>query len=132
MSQSETDFEPRYYTLDRTKESEQFLFSHNGLFNLWNKILLFHWNEVYLLLIAPLDMLESSDSETEVVSSKEKAEAIYAFWDYVDVLDECLKEMLDGIYTYGDRDLYTSYARLIKNMLKLTKECINKEVDSDD
>ena len=128
MSQPEMDFEPRYYTLDRTPESEQFLFAHNGLFNLWNKILIFRWNDINVVLIDSRGSLKPSSSKEGVQPTKELTEAIYAFWDYyTGVLGKCLREMLEGAHAYTVRDFYISYVALIKNMLTLTKACINKE-----
>lgn len=114
----ETDFEPHCYTLDRTLSSKQFLFSHNGLFNLWNKFLLFHWNDDYFLLMAPPDMTESFFSKKNVKPIKNITESAHIFVKhYIDVLEKCVIEMIENNQGYIGRHFSMECVRLFKSML---------------
>ena len=121
MGKSETDFEPHCYTLDRTLTSKQFLFSHNGLFNLWNKFLLFHWNDDYFLLMAPPDMTERFFKEkckTSKNITKNITEAAHIFVKhYIDALEKCVIEMIENNQGYIGRHFSMECVRLFKSML---------------
>lgn len=41
----------KYYTLSKSKEDKGFYFAHNGLFNFWNEYIIFHKDDLHLLLV---------------------------------------------------------------------------------
>ena len=76
----------RYYILERTEQDKEFYFAHDGLFNFWNEYIIFHYDDIHIVLVNRSNR-EFHGADISPEKLHEVREILYEH--YLDKLEEC-------------------------------------------